>query len=297
MSTDRELSDIPKLTIGTILLAGVPVLALCGCVYNLGFYSTAGMAYFTLLELPDFVVAAAKTLPPALAFASLLFIFGTRNRVESGIQDVRARLSEKTPEEKLRILDDLKREDEDVANAFQKDDFFNWVAFDDDGNWSETKIVFLKRLNIVATIIWFSLVGLCFYGIKVPVLALIVSCLVFLSLFSLTSQIHMIRFMWDDYTASLRMIVSIWAALILGVTFVWGVWDARYEESTPQIKYLISSNEISSATSDFRRVGGNILFFRQDLGVWAVVDRTGITISSHNTFAETEIEEGARISE
>lgn len=292
MSKDKEPSNVPKLTIGTILLAGVPVLALCGCVYNLGFYSTAGMAYFTLLELPDFVVAAAKTLPPALAFACLLFMLASRNSYESGILSVRIRLAGKTSEEKLKILDDIDLEDEDSLSFLRENEFLKLVALNAAGDWSEKKNSVLKTLTFFSTIVWFSLISVCIYGFQIPVWALIVSGCAFVCLFSLVSQIHLFRFLWDDPAEGLRMIVTIWATMILSITFVWGVWDARHEESTPRTKYLISYNGIVSLTSDFRRVGDSILFYRQDIDAWAVVDRSGISISSQNHFVESEIEQG-----
>lgn len=264
---DDELMQ--QIDLRTALLLGVPVLAIAGCVYFVGFFSTAGMPYFTLLELQDFVVAAAKTIPPVLAYVVLLFFISgvdTRSKVRQHYNDL---TEGKTPQEALELIQD----DDKVYSPDDDFKFFDWAYKDKDGNWSDEKILNWKGFNYIWTTVWFIVVGLCIFGFQVPVILVVISGILFTGTFSVVVQYYWYRFDVDLH------IYQVWFIQIMTVIFIWGIWDARAEQSSEKPRYSISVNQIESTTSSFRRVGGNILFFDQQQKGWRIVQREGATIT------------------
>lgn len=275
MSDDSDDDEIKsKLDIRTSLLLGVPVLAIAGCVYFVGFFSTAGMPYFTLLELQDFVVAAAKTLPPVLAYIVLLFLIGgadSDSKIQKHYDDL---VEGKEPEEALALLRD------ENNRYFKKGefkegeiDFVSLLFKDKDGEWSREKILNWKGFNYIWTTVWFLVAGLCIYGVQVPVFGLVIIGILFTGTFSVVIQYYWFRFDVDFN------IFQLWAIQIMTVVFIWGVWDARAEQSSVTPRYEISAEGRTTTTSSFRRVGSSVLFFDQTDGAWRITQRDGALIT------------------
>ena len=266
---DDEEDLEKRLDIRTGLLLGVPVLAVAGCVYFVGFFSTAGMPYFTLLELQDFVVAAAKTIPPVLAYVVMIF-FIQGAETQSKLNEHYDELTEgKTPEEALILL----RSGENRYFSGEIDFLDKWFK-DKEGNWSEEKALNWKGFNLIWTTVWFTVVGLCIYGIQIPVVFLVLSGVLFTFTFAI-----LIQYYWYRYDVDLQL-YRIWFIQIMTVVFIWGIWDARAEQSSETPRYQISADGYETTTSSFRRVGSNILFYDQGVEAWRIVQREGAVITT-----------------
>lgn len=255
------MEQAKNLSTGYVLAAAVPAVALFGTSYLLGYFTTAGLSFFTFLDFQDYLNAAAGFLPAVAIWFAFVLAAGRFSHHDEGNRELD------------RVQSTAQIEARKKASWDPNTPLFNYET----GKWRDDRAFVLKAATLLAFLAFFGVFVSLLFAVEVPLVLLWASVM----LFSVLGQWVLVYF-HERYSSGLHPAYVVAAMLALYI-FAYGVTASRLDAGGRAEHFVSMKDSSIVAVTSLRRVGQHIVVFDTVSRAWVLVPQSDVLRVSEST--------------